>query len=107
MTPEAMLMKVSKNDDSVIYHASNAIVGRNLMHVINDRHIIGKIDPENFSGLLLGSLLVCPGDAKPDNFIVKFNYDRNKFKSAELVSIDNDIAFCREKLSIDDRNNKV
>ena len=62
---------------------------------------------KNFSGLFICSLLACPGDAKPDNFIVKFNYDKNEFKSAELVCVDNDIAFCREKLSISHHNKTI
>ena len=77
------------------------------MQVVNQKEIIEKIDMKNFSGLFICSLLACPGDAKPDNFVVKFNYDQGEFKSAELVSVDNDIAFCREKLSISQDNKKI
>ena len=53
---------------------------------------------KNFSGLFISSLLVCTGDAKPDNFVMHFNYNKNELVSTELISIDNDIAFYRSKL---------
>lgn len=53
---------------------------------------------KNFSGLFLSSFLVCTGDAKPDNFVMHFNYGKNGLTSTELISIDNDIAFYRSKL---------
>lgn len=59
----------------------------------------------NYSGLFLSSFLVCTGDAKPDNFILHFNYDTRGLVSTELVSIDNDIAFYRAKLKIGNTGN--
>ena len=106
-TPETRLIRLKENGKSVIYLASKSVVGRNFADVINQPEIVAAIDMKNFSGLFLCSLLVCPGDAKPDNFILQFRYDQRGIKSTGLVSVDNDIAFCRQTLQINTQGKKI
>ena len=83
-----------------IYLASKGAPGRNFAEVINQPDILQTIEAKNFSGLFISSFLVCTGDAKPDNFVLHFNYGSRGLESTQLISVDNDIAFCRQKLSI-------
>ena len=106
-TPETHLLSVTEGKRTVMYQASKGIIGINFAEVISQQDLIQKIDMKNFSGLLISSLLARPGDAKPDNFVVKFSYDLRGIKSAQLVSVDNDIAFCREKLSVNSKGNTI
>ena len=62
---------------------------------------------KNFSSLFLASFLVCTGDAKPDNFVMRFNYDNKGLVSTSLASIDNDIAFYRNKLKVFEKGKKL
>ena len=57
--------------------------------------------------MFFSSLLVCTGDAKPDNFVMHFNYDKKGLVSTELISIDNDIAFYRGKLKANPNNQNL
>ena len=106
-TPETLILQLKSQGQSVIWQASKGITGLNFAEVINQQDIIRKIDMKNFSGLLISSLLARPGDAKPDNFIIKMSFDRRGELAAELISIDNDIAFSREKLEISPGNKAI
>ncbi|MCP5378734.1 MAG: ankyrin repeat domain-containing protein [Rickettsiaceae bacterium] len=107
-TPETMLVKLTDGKYKAIYLASKAVTGRNFAEVMNQPEILQTIEMQNFSGLFISSFLVCTGDAKPDNFVLHFNYDSRGLKSTHLISVDNDIAFCREKLKIftDNKNHQ-
>jgi hypothetical protein len=99
-TPETLLVKLVSGEQSGLYLASKAITGRNFAEVINQSEVISAIDMKNFSSLFLASFLVCTGDSKPDNFVMHFNYDSRGLVSTELISIDNDIAFYRNRLQV-------
>ncbi|MDF2966191.1 MAG: hypothetical protein K0Q51_1579 [Rickettsiaceae bacterium] len=116
LTPPAKLIKVirtgiddgTKNkqeytlEQSAIYLASKTIDGRNLQEVIDHpKQYLSKLNMENYSGFVIASLLTCPGDAKPDNFITTFELNGNKeVESIKIVGIDNDISFCLGGLGI-------
>lgn len=98
------LIKIKKTDvlktNVAYYQASSAIVGENLHNVLSDSYYLDLIDMESFSALVISSLLTGSGDAKPDNFIARFEKDEQtgEIKSIKLIGIDNDIAFCNGRL---------
>ena len=106
-TPDILLFKMKEKRSSGIYISSRQVVGKNFNDVLSQKELLDKIDPDNFSGLFICSLLVCPGDSKPDNFILEFEYDKRGLKRTFLRSIDNDIAFCRTRLEYNKTNNKL
>ena len=107
IAPSTKLLKLTDGGKSVFYLASEGVSGRNLAEVITQPNIIQTICPNNFSALFISSLLTQPGDAKPDNFILRFHYDHRGIKYSELVSIDNDIAFCCERLYINSSHQTI
>lgn len=88
------------NYDQVAYYlASSSIEGTSLHKVLNNGNFLEKLDIESFSALFVSSLLVGTGDAKPDNFMVRsVSAADGKSKSFKLMSIDNDISFCKGRL---------
>jgi len=96
LVPETFLLQLSKGNQTFICQASKGVQGINFAQVVNQPKMVQKIDIKNFSALFLSSLLARPGDAKPDNFIMQFQFDQRGILSTQLFSIDNDIAFSRE-----------
>ncbi|MBS4165874.1 Uncharacterized protein NEOC65_000946 [Neochlamydia sp. AcF65] len=55
--------------------------------------LLGKLDKEAFSSLIIASLLVLPNDGKADNYIAEIEWESTEVKRLRLVCIDNDRAF--------------
>ena len=65
---------------------SQGILGETLLWILkNDPKRIDRINQKSLSGLMIGSMLVNPGDGKPDNFVL----DDQDW----IASVDNDHAF--------------
>jgi ankyrin repeat protein len=108
ITPETILVKlIDDKAHKAIYLASKGVPGRNFAEVIDQPEVVRTLDMKNFSGLFISSFLVCTGDAKPDNYVMHFNYGVRGLESTELISVDNDIAFCRQKLNINANDKKL
>jgi ankyrin repeat protein/tetratricopeptide (TPR) repeat protein len=88
--------------DVAYYQASPQVEGYSLHQVLADPHLLDLVEPKSFSAVFVSSVFVGTGDAKPDNFIVRFTRDEetNQTKSVSLMSIDNDIAFCSGRLRV-------
>merc|ERR1712130_564496 len=73
--------------------ASAAVEGVTLDRPLEDASpdFLNLIDRNNFSGLFMTSLLICPQDAKPDNFVVTPISANQPY--AKLAAIDNDMCF--------------
>jgi ankyrin repeat protein len=84
------------------YLASAQIEGYSLHRVLADPRLLDLVERRSFSAVFVSSVFVGTGDAKPDNFIVRFTRDEetNHTKSVSLMSIDNDIAFCSGRLRV-------
>nr|WP_166158290.1 hypothetical protein [Neochlamydia sp. AcF84]NGY95961.1 hypothetical protein [Neochlamydia sp. AcF84] len=55
--------------------------------------LLKKMDKENFSSLVIASLLILPNDGKADNYIVELEWEDQELKRLKLACIDNDRAF--------------
>lgn len=101
--PTSLVKLVGRSVDNysqvAIYQASPYIEGENFHYFLERPEYVDLIDSKNFTALFLSSLLTGAGDAKPDNFIVRFRGDNPTVVSKiELLGIDNDISFCSGRL---------
>lgn len=101
-------LKGESSDKSRVFLASSTVAGQNLQYILSYRpEYISKIDPQNFSKMIVSSLLVNPQDGKPDNYMVQFSSERCNIKSIKLTCIDNDMAFVEPIIDRCIRNEKV
>lgn len=95
--PIKLLKLQGKEGEVALYQASSSInEALNLQTFLNSeegRARLEHLDLPSFSALIISSLLTGSGDAKPDNFMVRSDGDKLK-----LISIDNDISFCKGRL---------
>ncbi|MFN7098413.1 MAG: hypothetical protein ACK4PR_12790, partial [Gammaproteobacteria bacterium] len=95
ISPPTTLLKVMHGQKKTIYQASKTVKGIDLLYVLQKRpEFLTHLDQNNFSSLVILSLLLYPRDAKPDNFIYKFSKDNTKTTFiGKIIGIDNDHAF--------------
>lgn len=85
------LLVINKGPEAIAMIASKAVPGEVFVEVLKKRPLaLHELDSFNYTAHVLLSLLVCPGDAKPDNFIATQNSLLSSFR---LTGIDNDLAF--------------
>lgn len=73
--------------------ASLAVSGENFAHVLSKKpEWLNYLDSYNYTAHFILTILTCPSDAKPDNFVARRCVDGNQV-SVKLVGIDNDCAF--------------
>jgi len=97
ITPPVKLIKLYNQftGESAIYLASKAIDGMDLQYVLQNPVLLNKIDMENFSAIVIASLLTSSGDAKLDNFMVRINVQESgEVDNIKIISVANDISFC-------------
>jgi len=82
-----------------IYQAARTVEGENFHYLLDRQDLFYLIDKKTFAGLFISSLLTRAGDAKPDNFMVRLiKGDDGEVGKVLLLSIDNDISFCKGSL---------
>lgn len=93
--PIALLKVIGQDGLPYTYQASHSIVGKDLGILLrNYPEHIDKIRLDNFSALVILSLLTDPQDGKPDNYLTEFSQNpEGKITHIDLISFDNDISF--------------
>jgi len=102
VTPSELINLRDAQGQNWIYSASKTVRGTELQEVLERHpHLINKIKPANFSGVMVLGLLTDPEDGKPDNYMVVYSVDKNQaITGLEIVGIDNDIAFADAAVKI-------
>jgi ankyrin repeat protein len=96
ITPSELIKVVdTATGFSMPYLASKTVIGVELGHVIHEHpDYLTRIRPENFSAMVVLSLLIDPQDGKPDNYMVELETDeKGQVRCLDIIGIDNDIAF--------------
>ncbi|MFN7096904.1 MAG: ankyrin repeat domain-containing protein, partial [Gammaproteobacteria bacterium] len=94
-TPTELLKIIDAQCYPRIFQASKTVKGKDLQSIIvNNSDYLHKINPTNFSLMIVLSLLTDPQDGKPDNYFVEFKTDPiTGVEELDILGIDNDIAF--------------
>ncbi|MCD6056448.1 MAG: hypothetical protein K0R12_1410, partial [Gammaproteobacteria bacterium] len=100
-TPTKLIKIIDRHGMQHVYLASKTVVGKEL-HKVLQHHpdAISQVRLDNFSAMILLSLLTNPQDGKADNYMVEFKADsEGRLISLDILGIDNDIAFVDEEIS--------
>lgn len=104
-SPPSTLLKIWEEDSqgehkqSRVFLASKSVPGQNLQYLLSHQpQYLLKINPYNFSAMIISGLLINPQDGKPDNYMVQFSSKKQLdgsivIDSVDIIGIDNDIAF--------------
>jgi ankyrin repeat protein len=97
-TPTELVKVIEGGGFQHTYLASRTVQGVDLQHILErNPSYLTKIDPKNFSAMMVLSLLINPQDGKPDNYMVEFKRNQGN-DILEIIGIDNDIAFAESKI---------
>ena len=94
-SPPTELLIFEKEQTLTFINASKSVKGENLLKVLEEHpEWLDKMDSFNYALHVLLTLLICPADGKPDNFIAQPERDgEGNVINIKFVSIDNDLNF--------------
>ena len=94
-SPTQLLKLIDRKGKHYALLASKTVFGVELQDlVVQHKHLIEKLDLNNFSKMIVMSLLTNPQDGKPDNYMVKFQTDeKGEITTWQIIGVDNDMAF--------------
>jgi ankyrin repeat protein/Ran GTPase-activating protein (RanGAP) involved in mRNA processing and transport len=93
ITPSELIKVLDTRGFSLPYLASRTVVGVELGHIIREHpDYLDHLRMDNFSAMVVLSLLIDPQDGKPDNYMAEMQI-AGQLTSIEIIGIDNDIAF--------------
>ena len=100
--PTQLIKVIDENGKHQVLLASLAIKGVNLTDMVRTHtNLLPKVDRNNFSKMVVLSLLSNPQDGKPDNYMVRFTTDNaGEVTSWGIVGVDNDMAFAPSTLRV-------
>ncbi|MHA7841427.1 MAG: hypothetical protein ACX932_06135, partial [Gammaproteobacteria bacterium] len=95
-SPPTALLQVTRGKVAHTYLASKTVDGANLQYILEEHpEYLARIEPYNFSAMMVSGLLVNPQDGKPDNYMTAFTFNKatKAVETVKIIGIDNDIAF--------------
>ena len=84
------LVKVMRGKEFNIFQASKTVFGADLQYILEKKfHLIPLIDIDNFSAMIVLSILTNPQDGKADNFMVEIESEVNSSSNLNNNIINN------------------
>jgi Ran GTPase-activating protein (RanGAP) involved in mRNA processing and transport len=95
ITPSELIKVLDTGGYSLPYLASRAVVGVELGHIIREHpDYLNHLRADNFSAIVLLSLLIDPQDGQPDHYMAEIQTNEaGQLTSLEIISIGHGIAF--------------